>query len=113
MSLVTWSFPTRIVFGVGAVKQTGEEAKRLGGSRALLVADKGVVKAGLLAPIEASLAAAGIATFVFDDVLPNPIEKNVHDGVAVYKAADANIVVAVGGGSPLDTGKLIRLGVHH
>lgn len=113
MSFATWSFPTRIVFGNGSVKQTGAEAKRLGTSRALIVTDKGVVKAGLLAPIEASLKEAGLTVALFDDVLPNPIEKNVHDGVRAFHESDADLVVAVGGGSPLDIGKLIRLGIHH
>lgn len=113
MSFSVWSFPTRIVFGDGAVKQAGAEAKRLNTSRALIVTDKGVVKAGLLAAIEASLHEAGVTTAIFDDVLPNPIEKNVHDGVRAFRESDADLVVAVGGGSPLDTGKLIRLGIHH
>lgn len=113
MSIVTWSFPTRIVFGVGAVKQTGAEAKRAGATRALVVTDRGVVAAGLLAPIEASLRDAGVEVAVFQDVSPNPVEKNVHDGVRAFEDAKADLVVAVGGGSPLDTGKLIRLGVHH
>lgn len=108
-----WSFPTRVLYGVGAVDKAGEEAKRLGAKRALIVTDKGVVKFGLVAPVEEALHAAGIETAIFDDVLGNPIEKNVHDGVAAFRAHDADIVIAVGGGSPLDVGKLIRLGVNH
>lgn len=113
MTIVTWSFPTRIVFGVGAVKQTGAEAKRVGATRALIVTDGGVVAAGLLAPIEASLRDSGVEVTVFRDVSPNPVEKNVHDGVRAFREAKADLVVAVGGGSPLDAGKLIRLGVNH
>jgi alcohol dehydrogenase class IV len=108
-----WSFPTRILFGAGAVARVGEEAARLGASHALIVTDRGVVKAGLIDPVADSLAKAGIGAAVFDDVLGNPIEKNVHDGVAAFREARASLVVAVGGGSPLDVGKLIRLGVHH
>jgi len=113
MSVTIWSFPTRILFGVGAVAQTGVEAKRAGGSRALIVSDKGVVRAGMIAPVESALNEAEIETVVFDDVLGNPVEKNVHDGIAAYRDARADIIVAVGGGSPLDVGKLIRLKVHH
>jgi alcohol dehydrogenase class IV len=108
-----WSFPTRVLYGIGAVARIGDEATRLGAKRALIVTDKGVVKHGLVAPIEASLHAAGIATAIYDDVLGNPIEKNVHDGVAAFRAHAADIVIAVGGGSPLDVGKLVRLGIHH
>jgi alcohol dehydrogenase class IV len=63
--------------------------------------------------VAASLRAAGVDVAVFDGVLGNPIEKNVHDGVAAYRDANADLVVALGGGSPLDVGKLVRLGVHH
>ncbi len=111
--LSIWSFPTRIVFGAGAAKQTGAEATRLGCKHALVVTDKGVVGAGLLAPIEGSLREAGIAWTVFDGVLGNPVEANVHDGVRAFVESGADLVLAVGGGSPLDVGKLVRLGIHH
>ena len=107
MSLSIWSFPTRVVFGAGSVAETGAEAKRLGASRALVVADAGVVAAGLLEPVERALVGAGVAVARFTDVEPNPVEKNVHDGVTAYRAAGADVVVAFGGGSPLDVGKLI------
>jgi alcohol dehydrogenase class IV len=113
MAIVTWSFPTRILFGVGAVKETGAEAKRVGATRALVVTDAGVVKAGLVTPVRASLEAAGVGVTVFDAVLGNPVEKNVHEGVAAFRGARADLVVALGGGSPLDVGKLVRLAVHH
>lgn len=111
--IVIWSFPTRIIFGVGAAAKVGEEAKRLSATRALIVTDKGVGRAGLLGPIESSLRAAGVETAVYDEVLGNPVEKNVHDGVKAFREAKADLVVALGGGSPLDVGKLVRLGVNH
>jgi alcohol dehydrogenase class IV len=115
-NLSIWSFPTRIVFGVGAVAETGNEAKRIGASRALVVTDKGVVQAGLARAVEQSLAAAGIAVTTFADVDPNPVERNVYDGVRAFRESGADVIVAVGGGSPLDVGKIIRLkarpGVH-
>jgi 4-hydroxybutyrate dehydrogenase len=108
-TLAYWSYPTRIVFGAGASRETGSEASRLGARRALIVTDRGVASAGLLQPIEGSLDRAGISFATFVDVEPNPVEKNVHDGVRAYREADADIIVAVGGGSPLDVGKIIRL----
>jgi 4-hydroxybutyrate dehydrogenase len=112
-SLVSWSFPTTIVFGIGAVARVGDHAKRLGARRALVVCDAGVVKVGIAERVRALLEAAGIATAVFDQVDPNPVEENVFAGVAAYRAHGAECVVAVGGGSPLDTGKLIALKVTH
>jgi alcohol dehydrogenase class IV len=113
MATTIWSFPTRILFGVGAVREVGAEAARLGAKRALIVTDHGVVRAGMVAPVEVSLREAGVEPAVFDGVLGNPVEKNVHDGVAAFRAAKADLVVAVGGGSPLDVGKLVRLAVKH
>jgi alcohol dehydrogenase class IV len=112
-TLVSWSFPTTIVFGVGAVAKVGDHAKRLGARRALVVCDAGVVKVGIAERVRALLDASGVAAAVFDKVDPNPVEENVFAGVAAYRAHGAECVVAVGGGSPLDTGKLIALKVTH
>jgi alcohol dehydrogenase class IV len=113
MSLVTWSFPTTVVFGAGALSALPDHVKRASGRRALLVADPGVTKAGLSERVKHVLDGAGIATHVFDKVDPNPVEQNVVDGVNAFKAHGADIVVSVGGGAPLDTGKLIALKVNH
>jgi alcohol dehydrogenase class IV len=112
MALVTWSFPTRIVFGAGALASLPDHAKALG-RRALVVCDKGVAAIGLAERVRATLEAGGIAAHVFDGVDPNPVEKNVVDGVAAYRAHQADHLVAVGGGSPLDTAKLIALKTTH
>src|SRR4051794_36938541 len=104
MTLSTWSFPTTIVFGVGAVATVADHAKRVAGNkaRALLVCDAGVVKAGLADKVKAALEKGGVQAQVFDKVDPNPIETNVFDGVNAYRAFGANVIVGVGGGSPLD-----------
>lgn len=113
---VYWSFPTRIAFGPGSVAQVGREAKVLGGTRALIVADAGVVSARLHEPVIRSLEGAGVVTSLFTDVDPNPVESNVYAGVSAFRAKQADLIVALGGGSPLDVAKLIRLkafaGVH-
>lgn len=115
MSLVTWSFPTRIVFGNGAVKEIGDHARALGGekAKALIVTDPGVIKAGAVDAVRASLDAAEVAHATFDGVHGNPLENDVHAGFDAYQASRASIVVAVGGGSPLDVAKLVRLLVTH
>ncbi len=113
MSIVTWNFPTSIVFGNGSIRTVGDHVHRVDAKRALVVCDPGVVKAGIASKVQACLESAGISVMVFDRVDPNPVESNVVDGVAAYRAHGADIVVSVGGGSPLDVGKLIALKVTH
>lgn len=113
MSMVQWSFPTRIVFGAGAVSGVADVVKNIGAKRALVVCDPGVVKVGIAAKVKDALEKGGVAAAVFDKVDPNPVEKNIVDGVAAYKAHGADIIVSVGGGAPLDVGKLIALKTTH
>ena len=110
---MTWAFPTSVVFGVGAVSTVADHVRRIGARRALVVCDPGVVRVGIAERVRGILAAGGVDAAVFDRVDPNPIEENVVDGVAAYRSHGAECVVAVGGGSPLDTGKLIALKVTH
>jgi 4-hydroxybutyrate dehydrogenase len=114
-TLVTWAFPTTIVFGAGAVRTVAERVSRLGDGpqRTLLVCDAGVVKVGIAERVRRILEEGGIPCAVFDSVDPNPIEKNITDGVEAYRSHGATCIVALGGGSPLDTGKLIALKVTH
>ena len=113
MANVTWSFPTTIVFGNGSLSVLADHVKRVGGKRALVVCDAGVVKAGIADRVRKELEKGGIDTLVFDGVEPNPVEKNIFDGVEAFKKHKADVLIAVGGGSPLDAGKLIALKATH
>lgn len=104
-----WNFPTRIVFGAGVVAQLSDEAKRLGLKRPLVVTDAGLVAAGVAPRVAEALAQAGLAPSVFSGVLGNPTEANIEEGASAYREHRADGVVALGGGSPLDAGKLIAL----
>ncbi len=107
------SFPTRIVFGKGAVREVPNHLARLGVKRPLVVADKGVVAAGLLARLTAFLEGAHVGFAVFDDVEPNPTGRTVERGLAVYRESGCDGVVAIGGGSPIDAAKGVRLLATH
>jgi alcohol dehydrogenase class IV len=113
MSNVTWSFPTTVVFGAGSLSVLADHVKRAGAKRALVVCDPGVVKAGIAEKVRKVLEGAGVPAAIFDRVDPNPVLKNVVEGVAAYRSHGADIIVSVGGGSPLDAGKLIALKVTH
>ncbi|MGA3324120.1 MAG: iron-containing alcohol dehydrogenase [Terriglobia bacterium] len=108
-----FSFPTRIVFGPGAVRELGNEAKLLGIARPLLVTDRGVVACGLAEQVLAESRRGRLATAVFEDVNPNPVEENVQDGLEAYRRGNCDGVIGLGGGSPLDVAKAIRLAVTH
>lgn len=109
MAEATWNYPTRILFGAGAVTDIGREAAALGVTRALIVTDAGVVRAGLLGPIELSLAAQSIEVQRFDGISTNPSEAEARAATEAYRTAKADGVVAIGGGAPLDVGKMVRI----
>jgi alcohol dehydrogenase class IV len=109
MAEATWNYPTRIVFGVGAVADIGSEASALGITRALIVSDAGVARAGLLGPIERALASKSIEVQRFEGISTNPTEAEARAATEAYRGMGANGVVAVGGGAPLDIGKMVRI----
>ena len=109
MPLHRFSFPTAIVFGAGAVRELPAECERRGLRRPLLVTDRGLRRTPVFDIVQKLVPQAT----VFDAVDPNPTELNVTEGVAAYRAAQCDSVIAVGGGSPLDAGKAIRLKVTH
>lgn len=100
--------PTRVVFGEGALDQLGTLARDLAFTRALIVADKGIVEAGLVARAARSLQAAGIQPSFFHDFDANPDTAMVESGRAAAAAAGVDGLVAVGGGSSLDCAKGIN-----
>ena len=96
--------PTRVIFGFGTVTTLGRELAARGVRHALIVTDRGVVGAGLLADPQ-SAAAAGIATTVFDQVEANPSVETVEASIACYREHGCDALVAIGGGSPMDVAK--------
>lgn len=109
MQISNFSFPTAILFGAGAVNRLSEELSKRGISRPLLVTDAGLART----PVFERVARLAPSAVVFSSVEPNPTEQNVLDGVACYNQSRCNGIVAVGGGSPLDAAKAIRLKVTH
>jgi alcohol dehydrogenase len=98
----------RVVFEAGALERLGELARSLGGSRVLLVTDPGLEQAGHPQRAAESLRKAGYTVTIFDRVKENPTETEVADGAAVAKAANIDLIVAVGGGSSMDCAKGIN-----
>ena len=104
--------PTRYVFGRGVESQTGELTRWMGVSRVLLVYGMGsVVRSGLLDRVKASLNAAGVEYLELGGVLPNPTDDRVYEGIEICRRENLTALVAVGGGSAIDTAKAIACGV--
>ena len=109
----TFLFPNRIVFGPGSLKELPDQLEGLGIKRPLLVTDPGLVECGVAGRAHETAVAAGSDGPLFDGVDGNPVEENVLAGLEAYRSGKCDGVVAVGGGSPLDVAKAIRLKVNH
>ncbi len=109
--VITKPQPKPLMFvGPGASGQLADAIAGFGVSRLLVVTDKPLRELGVLNPMLAALKAAGVDTHVYDGVLPDPTEKIVDDGIAALQAQNCGGVLAFGGGSSIDSAKVIALG---
>lgn len=104
---VNWSYPTAIRFGAGRIKELPQACAAAGIKRPLLVTDRGLAALPITAATLDILEAAGLGRAMFAEVDPNPTDRNLADGVAAFRAGGHDGVVAFGGGSGLDLGKLV------
>ena len=103
--------PTRIVFGKEVEKETGRLAKEQGASKVLIVYGGGsIIKSGLLKSVQKSLQKEGIAYTELAGVKPNPRMSLAREGVEKAISFGADLILAVGGGSSIDTAKAIAIG---
>jgi alcohol dehydrogenase class IV len=107
MPVATWSYPTTIRFGVGRIAEVGEACRAAGIMRPLLVTDKGLAELPITLQTLDLMEAAGLGRGRFSQVDPNPDESNLAAGLEAYRAGGHDGVIAFGGGSGLDIGKVI------
>ena len=100
-------------FGPGARKELPGVVARLGFKKALVVTDKGLMQFGVAQKVLDVMNEAGIAYEIFDDVKPNPTVSNVKNGIEACKKAQADFIVAIGGGSSMDTAKGIGIVINN
>jgi alcohol dehydrogenase class IV len=101
--------PTKILFGLGVASQTGKEARNYHAKRALLFTDKGLIQAGVVNPVVDSLKQAGIEVSVWDGVFTNPTVELFEEAASALRETSADILIAVGGGSSIDTAKIVGI----
>jgi alcohol dehydrogenase class IV len=103
------NYPTAIKYGAGRIKELADHCRANGINRPLFVTDPGLAAMPMVTDIVADVRKAGLGIGVFSDVRPNPVEANIDAGVKAFQAGRHDGVVAFGGGSGLDVGKLIAL----
>ena len=102
-----WSYPTAIRFGAGRIAEIAEACAEAGIGKPLLVTDRGLADLPITQKTLDLMEAAGLGRAMFSEVDPNPNEKNLDAGIAAYKAGGHDGVIAFGGGSGLDLGKMV------
>ena len=102
-----WNYPTAVKFGAGRIKELAEHCRALGMRRPLLVTDAGLAQTPMAQQVLRDLDDAGLGAALFSDIRPNPVGANLEAGVAAYRSGGHDGVVAFGGGSGVDMGKLI------
>lgn len=102
-----WNYPTTVRFGAGRIRELPEALAATGIARPLFVTDPGLARLPVVASTLALLDAAKVPYGVFSDVRPNPVESNLAAGIEAFRKGGHDGVVAFGGGSALDLGKLI------
>ncbi|MGN1303467.1 MAG: lactaldehyde reductase [Oscillospiraceae bacterium] len=95
--------------GSGAINAIADEAKSRGFKKALVCSDPDLIKFGVTKKVTDVLDAAGLAYTLYSEIKPNPTIENVQSGVAAFKAAEADYLIAIGGGSSMDTAKAIGI----
>lgn len=113
MDLKQFVMPTKVVSGIGASKSAADEIRELGVTKAMIVTDKGIYEAGIVDPIAKALQDAGVEIHVFNEIQGEPDTELVAKGSRTYKEQGCDGLVAIGGGSSMDTAKAIGVEAVH
>ena len=108
MTLIgNWSYPTQIKFGAGRIREIADACNQANIKRPLLITDKGLSNLPITSRTLQLMKEAGLGDALFSNVDPNPNEKNLNSGINAFKEGNHDGVIAFGGGSGLDLGKLV------
>ena len=109
----SYSFPTRIEYGPGAITDLPGIAKQARLKKGLLVTDEGIEKVGTPETLRGYFKSEGIDIVTFSGVKSNPTDDNVFDGTKIYKDSKCDFIIGLGGGSPIDVAKTIKVMATH
>jgi len=109
----SYNFPTRIEYGPGVIADLPKIIKATGLTKGLLVTDQGIESIGLADKLRNYFTDEGMTIFSYSDVVSNPTEQNVFDGTNIYKENNCEFIIGLGGGSPIDVGKTIKVTAVH
>jgi len=107
--MINFNIPSTLIVGGGASAEIGNQLQRIQCKHALIVTDAYMLECGIVERIATYIKDKGISVSVFSEVVPDPTDKNVYDGLEKYKTAGADAIVGLGGGSPMDTAKAIAI----
>lgn len=113
MNAFEFVLPTRIVFGEGVSENLADEIKKMGHARPMIITDKGLINAGIVPKITAALEKANITYKIFDSIEPNPRDITVEKAWEMAKESEVDMLVAIGGGSSMDTAKAVGVLMTH
>lgn len=105
--------PTKVISGIGVLKQVGDEVKELGIRKAMIVTDRGLYRSGLIQPVAERFKEAGISVHVFHEITGEPDTRLIALGAQTFQEQKCDGLVAVGGGSSMDTAKAIGVEAIH
>jgi 4-hydroxybutyrate dehydrogenase len=108
-----YNFPTTILYGGGALDALSERLREKGHKKALIVTDSVIRDLGMARKLTDLLSAQGIPYAMFSDVHPNPTDADVDEGVQSYRENGCDSIIALGGGSPMDVAKVVKVMVAH
>lgn len=108
-AMINFNVPSTLIVGGGASGEIGNQLQRIRCKHALIVTDAYMLECGIVDRIAGYIKEKGISVSVFSDVVPDPTDKNVYDGLDKYKTVGADAIVGLGGGSPMDTAKAIAI----
>jgi alcohol dehydrogenase len=106
---VHFNVPSAVICAGGAIAELAPQLTRLRIRRVLIVTDDFMVRSGLVPRVEADLREHGFEVTIFAGVQPDPTDENVNAGLAQFRGAESEAIVAIGGGSPIDCAKAISL----